>query len=118
MRPIERARAPFGGRRTVRLALAVTGLTTGMALPGYPDGRPVCPSNATSRTEPSPSCEADIRAAYGRLPLGFEANQGQTDPRVRYLARGSGYTLFLAGTEAVLAFRGRGTSFLPALLER
>jgi hypothetical protein len=41
-------------------------------------------------------------AAYGNLPLRFEANQGQTDPRVKFLARGSGSELFLANTEAVL----------------
>lgn len=43
-----------------------------------------------------------IHASYGKLPLSFEANQGQTDPRVRFLARGSGYTIFLTGDEAVL----------------
>jgi len=35
--------------------------------------------------------------AYGRLPLSFEANTGQADPRVKFLSRGSGYTLFLTG---------------------
>ena len=43
--------------------------------------------------------------AYGKLPLSFEANQGQTDARVNFLSRGSGYTLFLTATEAVLALR-------------
>lgn len=42
---------------------------------------------------------------YGKLPLSFEANHGQTDPRVRFLSRGRGYTLFLTATEAVLALR-------------
>ena len=42
---------------------------------------------------------------YGKLPLSFEANQGQTDNRVDFLSRGSGYTLFLTPTEAVLALR-------------
>jgi hypothetical protein len=37
-----------------------------------------------------------IAAAYGKLPLQFELNRGQTDPRVQFLSRGSGYTLFLA----------------------
>ena len=32
-----------------------------------------------------------------RQPLRFEANQGQADSRVRFLARGPGYTLFLTG---------------------
>ena len=43
--------------------------------------------------------------AYGKLPLSFEANEGQTDNRVDFLSRGSGYTLFLTPTEAVLALR-------------
>jgi uncharacterized repeat protein (TIGR01451 family) len=41
----------------------------------------------------------------GRLPLRFEPNEGQTDPRVKFLARGSGYGLFLTSDEAVLALR-------------
>jgi hypothetical protein len=40
---------------------------------------------------------------YAHLPLSFEANRGQTDSRVKYLARGQNYTLFLTGHEAVLA---------------
>lgn len=44
--------------------------------------------------------------AYGRLPLRFEANTGQTDARVKFLARGSRTTLFLTAAEAVLQLRG------------
>lgn len=40
---------------------------------------------------------------YGHLPLMFEPNVGQTDSRVRFLARGSGYGLFLTQQEAVLS---------------
>ena len=40
--------------------------------------------------------------AYARLPLSFEANRGQTDPRVKFLSHGSGYTLFLTASESVL----------------
>jgi hypothetical protein len=44
--------------------------------------------------------------SYGRLPLSFEANRGQTDPQVKFVARGSGYTLFLTHrSETVLALR-------------
>ncbi|MBV8856963.1 MAG: SBBP repeat-containing protein [Acidobacteria bacterium] len=50
---------------------------------------------------------ADAVAAYGKLPLLFEANAGQTDESVRYVARGVGYNLFLTKTEAVLALRER-----------
>jgi hypothetical protein len=41
--------------------------------------------------------------AYGHIPLSFEANQGQTDPAVQFLSRGSGYALFLTSQEAVLS---------------
>jgi hypothetical protein len=42
---------------------------------------------------------------YGQLPLSFEANQGQTDGQVQFLAHGQGYTFFLTAREAVFAFR-------------
>ena len=46
-----------------------------------------------------------------RLPLTFEANQGQTDDRVDFLARGPGYNIFLTATEAVFALpEASGTS--------
>ena len=44
-------------------------------------------------------------AAYGKLPLSFEENQGQTAREVRYVSYGSGYELFLTPQEAVLALR-------------
>jgi hypothetical protein len=44
-----------------------------------------------------------LSPSYGKLPLSFEVNQGQTDRRVRFLSRGHGYTLFLTPTEAVVA---------------
>ena len=40
--------------------------------------------------------------AFADLPLAFEPNRGQTDRAVRFLARGSGQTLFLKDREAVL----------------
>jgi hypothetical protein len=51
-----------------------------------------------------------LRQAYGQLPLSFEANQGQTDAQVNYLARGSGYALFLTPAEAVLRLQKPGTA--------
>ena len=43
--------------------------------------------------------------AYGKLPLSFEVNQGQTDGRVKFLSRGAGYGLFLTSREAVLSLQ-------------
>ncbi len=66
--------------------------------------RPSC-EPLEPRTVPSSmgASTAQLRAAYGQIPLSFEPNQGQTDAQVRFLSRGSGYGLFLASTEAVLS---------------
>src|SRR5438445_442142 len=65
------------------------------------------PATRTS-TEIPQATKQEVLAAYGKVPLSFEANQGQTDPQVRFLSRGSGYTLFLTPTEAVLTLTKAG----------
>src|SRR5437899_1286615 len=61
------------------------------------------PASATHPSTESPQAtKPQVLAAYGKLPLSFEANQGQTEPQVKFLARGSGCSLFLTSTEAVL----------------
>src|SRR5688572_14232947 len=40
--------------------------------------------------------------AFGKIPLIFEANRGQADNGVKFLARGPGYGIFLTENEAVL----------------
>jgi beta-propeller repeat-containing protein len=50
--------------------------------------------------------DARVSEAYGKLPLHFEANRGQTHEEVRFLARGSGYSLYLTAGEAVLVLAG------------
>jgi hypothetical protein len=51
------------------------------------------------------AANAHLAQAYGQLPLTFEVNQGQADPQVNFLSHGSGYTLFLTPTEAVLGLQ-------------
>ena len=46
-----------------------------------------------------------VRGSLDALPLAFEVNQGQTDPRIKYVARAAGYTLFLTANDAVFALR-------------
>jgi Beta-propeller repeat/OmpA-like transmembrane domain len=53
----------------------------------------VCAGSATANATPD----------YGKLPLGFEANIGQADGQVKFLAHGRGYTVFLTGNAAVLS---------------
>jgi len=57
--------------------------------------------------KPPASGALTVAANYGKLPLSFEANHGQTDPQVKFLSRGHGYSLFLTGDEAVLALRSQ-----------
>ena len=71
-------------------------------------GTETAPSAQASAPGPATASEADRTSAlreYGRLPMRFEPNRGQTDPRVRFLSRGGGYTLFLTPDEAVLTLR-------------
>jgi hypothetical protein len=60
-------------------------------------------SASSTASTPAPSDAAKhVAANYGKIPLSFEANKGQTDPSVQYLSRGSGYSLFLTQGEVVL----------------
>src|SRR5450755_2855260 len=57
-------------------------------------------------THADPKAQARIVESYGKLPLSFEANHGQTDPSVKFLSRTGAYSLFLTGDEAVFTLRG------------
>src|ERR1039458_8213301 len=56
---------------------------------------------AASAQAPSPQ----VVANYGKLPLGFEPNRGQTDTRVQFVSRGAGYTIFLSPTSVTFALQ-------------
>ncbi len=58
-------------------------------------------------TRGDPAVQSRRAASYGKLPLSFELNTGQTDASVRFLSRGPGYALFLTGHDAVLSFAKR-----------
>ena len=64
-------------------------------------------------TSQQTDAQARIKAAalYARMPLAFELNAGQTDPRVKAFSRGSGYGLFLTADESVVVLtRNSGKS--------
>ena len=46
--------------------------------------------------------QQQVFETYGKIPMSFEVNQGQTDEEVRFLSRGNGYTLFLTSNDIVL----------------
>jgi hypothetical protein len=60
------------------------------------------PSSPARQAQTVPITRAATLASYGKLPLVFEKNLGQTSPQVKFLAHASGYALFLTGHEAVL----------------
>jgi hypothetical protein len=67
-------------------------------------------SESTPTTaEPVPASKAEVEAAYGKLPLSFEVNRGQTDDQVKFLSRGHGYGLYLTATETVLKLRSESS---------
>jgi len=62
----------------------------------------------TSATAQPATVQAAVharQAEYGRLPLTFEMNQGQTSSEVKFLSRGRGYTAFLTAGRLVLSLR-------------
>lgn len=98
---------------TWRSVISVTALSS-LIVGGLGLGARVTPAAPTALAPPSappslaaPDTTTKARAVetLGKLPLSFEENRGQTDPSVKFLARGDGYSLFLTPTEAVLALQ-------------
>jgi uncharacterized repeat protein (TIGR01451 family) len=78
----------------------------------FPTASPTVGSTLGSRVPDSSGRRArDPRAAFVNLPIMFEPNRGQSNPNVKFLARGAGYSLFLDAEGAVLASqRARNSS--------
>src|SRR5580658_1798061 len=74
-----------------------------------PSSGPIASNHSVASAQPatqlSVAQKENVANGYGKLPLAFEANQGQTAPDVRYLAHGQSYQLFLTNQEAVLTLR-------------
>ena len=58
-------------------------------------------ARTASFSEPAQS-NAQVVQAYGQLGLSFEANHGQTDPRVDFITHAPGATVYITPTEAVM----------------
>jgi len=95
--PQRQARAQRGDERKEEARSAASRATSAPAAkPAAKDG---------SRAAETRPAQAPPVAAFGRLPLSFEVNQGQTAAEVNFLARGAGYTLFLTPTREVVALK-------------
>ena len=93
------------GRMVTVFTLNAALITTAVALGAWAVSTGRTPSTqppGDSSADPVPAA-ARVNTTYGKLPLSFELNQGQSDRRVEFLARGQGYGLFLTATEAVLS---------------
>ncbi len=66
----------------------------------------IATASVPAPTAPTPTKQA-VTATMMGMPLQFEANHGQVDSQVKFLARGSGYTLFLTPTESVMVLQQR-----------
>lgn len=56
---------------------------------------------------PAAAAKARISENYGKLPMSFEENRGQTGGGVQFLSQGQGYSLFLTSRGAVLSLRSQ-----------
>lgn len=90
-------------RKVIRSIGTIAVIAAGLGLLAWSGSLPLA---ATGTAPQDGKGTAAVVAGYGKLPLIFEANQGQTDARVKFLSRGPGYTLFLTPGEAVLSLRG------------
>jgi Beta-propeller repeat/Immunoglobulin domain/Abnormal spindle-like microcephaly-assoc'd, ASPM-SPD-2-Hydin len=68
-----------------------------LAPPSFTAGPSIPLSKSTSTLRTS------LLQGYRTRSLAFEVNRGQSDPRVRFLARGAGYSLFFTPEEVVVA---------------
>src|SRR5580765_7321931 len=67
-------------------------------------------SMLTAQNEPVRPKPQGILANDFQSMISFEPNQGQTDDRVKFVARGSGYNLFLTPSNALFSIRQAGSS--------
>ncbi|HZT60121.1 MAG TPA: SBBP repeat-containing protein, partial [Pyrinomonadaceae bacterium] len=95
-------------RRTV-FALLLVSLLHSLVMPPRSFSAPAREVKAaTSKANhasalPHGAATTQATEAYGKVSLTFEANEGQTDPQVKFLTRANGATVFLTATEAVFA---------------
>jgi uncharacterized repeat protein (TIGR01451 family) len=78
-------------------------------------------SGETAESVPSQG-KPEVRSVFAGLPLMFEPNLGQanldpTDARAQFMARGSGYGLFLGSEGAILTLSSRDSSNRHARVE-
>ncbi len=89
------------GASGIKSAVALIGLALLAVTVLQPGSVPI----TTASAKVSGARRHQFVEAYGKLPLSFEPNRGQTEGPAQFLSRGPGYTLLLSSTEAVLELR-------------
>ncbi|HEY1660625.1 MAG TPA: SBBP repeat-containing protein [Candidatus Sulfotelmatobacter sp.] len=62
-------------------------------------------SRILAQVQPTQLQKQQAAVRLGGLPLTFEANQGQSDPNVKFFSKGKGYTAFLTANGMLLTLR-------------
>jgi hypothetical protein len=75
------------------------------------------PEPADKPSKANRSDQIGIRETYLKMPLSFEANQGQATGNVKFLSRGQGYSLYLTPSETILELRGKKNANLQLRIE-
>ena len=101
------AAVSIGGVAILAFVVLTFGSRTGGAITGSSNSqvarRAIPASNAVEERE---QLRKDTENKIAGLPLYFEANRGQVNPSVRYLARSGRYSLFLTDDAATFALIG------------
>lgn len=97
----------FRNRLTRSISLASFTLVLAAVLAAAFRQSPAVRASFDGRPGASEDRQLGVKRAYGRLPMNFEANQGQAASEVRYLSRGHGYQVFLMEREAALLLQER-----------
>ena len=58
--------------------------------------------NNNCRSKMPDDVSSALAVNYGNMPLAFEGNQGQLEPDIEFMARGSGYNLYLATSSVAM----------------
>jgi hypothetical protein len=70
------------------------------------NGSKPSPQSIPVSQEPDAVTKAKVRASLMRLPLSFEANEGQTDPQVKFLSRSGNHSVFFTPDKIVMSLAG------------
>src|ERR1039457_3106120 len=107
---MDRSQSSFRINTSLRAALAAVFFFAAVAVAVHQ------PVPASPKTSPSLTARSRVMENYGRMPLSFEPNRGQSDVKVDFLSRGRGFEALLdkrGATLLVAAPAAHGSTALP-----